>query len=47
MKNLLAYKGWYAAIDEDEEEVDPLIDRQARALIGLCVADHIKPTLTS
>ena len=47
MKNLLAYKGWYSAIDEDEEEVDPVIDRQARALIGLCVADHIKLTLTS
>ena len=47
MKNLLAYKGWYSAIDEDEEKVDPLMDRQARALIGLCVADHIKPTLTS
>jgi hypothetical protein len=33
MKNLLAVKGWYAAIDEDdEEEVPALIDMQARAL---------------
>jgi hypothetical protein len=48
MKNLLAVKGWYAAIDEDdEEEVPALIDMQARALIGLNVADFIKPTLTS
>ena len=48
MKNLLIVKGLGSAIDSAAGgSGSAAVDLKARALIGLCVADHIKPTLAS